>query len=66
MLKACLTLKRASLVAQLVMNPPAMQETWVLFLCWEYPLEKVKATYSSVLAWNTSGMALDYHSFYLC
>ena len=28
----------ASLVAQLVKNPPAMQETWVLFLGWEDPL----------------------------
>ena len=31
---------RASLVAQLVKNPPAMQETPVLFLGWEDPLEK--------------------------
>ena len=29
-----------SLVAQLVKNPPAMQETWVSFLGWEDPLEK--------------------------
>ena len=33
----------ASLVAQLVKNPPAMQETWVRFLGWEDPLEKGKA-----------------------
>ena len=39
----------ASLVAQLVKNPPAMQETWVLSLRWEDPLEKGKATYSSIL-----------------
>ena len=32
----------ASLVAQLVKNPPAMQETWVWFLGWEDPLEKGK------------------------
>ena len=32
--------KRASLVAQLVKNPPAMQETWVQTLGWEDPLEK--------------------------
>ena len=34
----------ASLVAQLVKNPPAMWETWVRFLGWEDPLEKGKAT----------------------
>ena len=39
-------------MAQLVKNPPAMQETWVRFLGWEDPLEKRKATYSSVLAWR--------------
>ena len=40
----------ASLVAQLVKNPPAMQETWVQSLGWEDPLEKGKATHSSILA----------------
>ena len=40
-----------ALVAQLVKNPPAIQETWVRSLGWKYPLEKVKATYSSILAW---------------
>ena len=40
----------ASLVAQLVKNPPAMQETRVRSLGWEDPLEKGKATYSSILA----------------
>ena len=39
-------------VAQLVKNPPAMQETWVQFLGWEDPLEKGKATHSSILAWT--------------
>ena len=39
----------ASLVAQLVKNPPAMQETWVRFRGWEDPLEKGKATHSSIL-----------------
>ena len=43
---------RASLVAQLVKNPPAMQETWVWSLDWEDPLEKGKATHSSILAWR--------------
>ena len=37
----------ASLVAQLVKNPPAMWETWVQSLDWEDPLEKGKATHSS-------------------
>ena len=39
----------ASLVAQLVKSLPAMRETWVLSLGWEAPLEKGKATHSSVL-----------------
>ena len=41
-----------SLVAQLVKNPPAMRETWVQSLSWEDPLEKGKATHSSILAWR--------------
>ena len=40
------------MVAQLVKNPPAMQETWVQSLCWEDPLEKGTATHSSILAWR--------------
>ena len=40
----------ACLVTHLVKNPPAMQETWVRSLSWEDPLEKGKATYSSILA----------------
>ena len=39
----------ASLVAQLVKNLPAMQETWVRFLGWKDPLEKGKAAHSSIL-----------------
>ena len=39
-----------SLVAQLLKNPPAMRETWVRSLGWEDPLEKGKATHSSILA----------------
>ena len=42
----------ASLVAQLVKNPPAMWETWVRSLSREDPLEKGKATHSSILAWK--------------
>ena len=43
---------RAALVAQLVKNPPAVQETQVPFLGQEDPLEKGKATHSSILAWR--------------
>ena len=39
-------------VAQLVENPPAMQETPVRFLGQKDPLEKGKATHSSILAWR--------------
>ena len=42
----------ASLVAQLVKNPPAMRETWVPSLVWEDPLEEGMATHSSILAWR--------------
>ena len=42
----------ASLVAQLVKNPPAMQETLVQSLSWEDPLEQRKATHSSILTWR--------------
>ena len=42
----------ASLVAQLVKNLPAVQETWVQFLGWGDPLEKGKATHSSIVAWR--------------
>ena len=43
---------QASLVAQLVKNPPAMWETWVQSLGWEDPLEKGKAPHSTALAWR--------------
>ena len=42
----------ASLAAQLVKNPPAMQETWVQSLGWEDPLDKGKATDISILDWR--------------
>ena len=42
----------ASLMAQLVKNLPAMQETWVWSLGWEDPLEKGTATHSNILAWR--------------
>ena len=42
----------ASLAAQMVKNPPAMQETWVQSLGRKEPLEKEMATHSSILAWK--------------
>ena len=47
-----LLIDQASLVAQLVENPPAMWDTWVQSLGWEDPLEKGKATHSSILAFH--------------
>ena len=43
---------RASLVAQIVRNPPEMKETWVQSLGWEDPLEEEMAIHSSILAWR--------------
>ena len=42
----------AFLVAQMVKNLPAMQETWVQSLGWEDSLEEVMTTHSSILAWR--------------
>ena len=44
--------KMASLVAQKVKCLPAMQETWVLSLGWEDPLEEKMATHSRIPAWR--------------
>ena len=44
--------KGASLVSQMVKNPPAMQETQVLSLVREDPLEEGMTTHSSILAWR--------------
>ena len=41
-----------TLVAQMVKNLPAVQETWVRSLGWEDPLEKEMATHSRILAWR--------------
>ena len=46
-------------MAQLVKNPPAMWETWVQSLGGEDPLEKGKATYSSVLTWKSPWTVLS-------
>ena len=42
----------ASLGAPMVKNLSAMQETWVLSLCWENPLEKAMATHFSIFSWR--------------
>ena len=42
----------ASLVAQVVKNAHAVQESWIRSLGWENPLEKGTATHSSILAWR--------------
>ena len=43
---------RPSLVAQMVKNPPEMQETWVQSLGWEDPLEEGLEIHSNILAWR--------------
>ena len=48
-----LLFKGVSLVAQMVKNLPAMQETWVRFLGWEETVEEGMATHSTILAWRT-------------
>ena len=52
-------IQRASLVAQLVKNPPAMQETLVQFLGWEDALEKGQAAHSSIEASLVAEMMKD-------
>ena len=42
----------ASLVVQMIKNPPAMWETWFRSLSWEDPLEEGMAIHSSILAWR--------------
>ena len=51
-LKATLARISASLVAQMVKNLPAIQETQIPSLGWEDPLEKGMATHSSILVWR--------------
>ena len=46
----------SSFVTQLMKNPPAMRETWVLSLGWKDLLEKGKATHSHILAWRIHGL----------
>ena len=47
-----LEVPRASLVARMVRNLPAIQAMWVQSLGWEDPLEKGEATHSSILSWK--------------
>ena len=51
-MRMLLVIGRASLVAQMVKNPPAMRETWVRSLGREDPLKEGMATHSSILAWR--------------
>ena len=51
-----------SLVAQMVKNLPAMEETWVPSLGWEDPLEKGMATHSCILAWR---IPMDRHAWWV-
>ena len=45
-------ISKVSLVAQMIKNPCAVQETWVPSLGYEDPLEKGMATHSSILTWR--------------
>ena len=56
----------ASLVAQLVDNPPAMQETWVRSLGWDDSLEKGMATHSSILAKSRTQQSNILFHFHMC
>ena len=56
----------ASLIAQLVKNPSAMQETPVGFLDWEDQLEKGKATHSCILAWRIPQTVQSVHGVTKC
>ena len=51
-LKFFLKLISLEYMAQMVTNLTAVKETWVQSLGWEDPLEKGKATHSSILAWR--------------
>ena len=47
---------QASLAAQLLKNLPAMQETWVRSLGWGDPMQKGKATHSSIQTYGSPGL----------
>ena len=49
-------------MAHLVKNLPAMWDTWIQALGWEDPLEKGKATHSTIMAWTaTKSQTSDFH-----
>ena len=50
-------------MVQLVKNLPAMPETWVQSLGWDDPLEKGKATHSSILAWRIPWTGITLSNF---
>ena len=54
-------------MAQMVKNPPAMQDTWIQSLGQEDPLKKEMATHFSILAWRTSWIEEPYFlsSYYI-
>ena len=54
----------ASLVAQIVKNPPAKWETWVRSLGQEDPLEEGMAIHSSNLAWRTFTVIINFNYFF--
>ena len=51
-LSSCIILAKCFPRSSVGKDPPAMQETLVLFLGWEDPLEKGKTIHSSILAWR--------------
>ena len=56
----------ASLLAQMVKNPPPMLETWVRSLGWEDPQEEGMATHSRVLAWKIPIIFVATIQLYFC
>jgi len=52
LLRMCRVNLWASLVAQMVKNPPSVQVTWIWYLGWEDSLEKGMTTHSVILAWR--------------
>ena len=50
-------------VAQTLKRLPAMRETWVRSLGWEYPLEKGTATHPNILAWRNQRVRYDQATF---
>ena len=53
-------MRRASLIAQLVRNLPAMRETWFRSRGWDHPLDKEKATHFSILAFSIQFSSIQF------